>query len=90
MNRPITTDGTPVMISDRKRTSDASRRCLPYSLRYTAASTPSGTDSSVATAVIASVPTIAGAMPPPAAVVTNGMSFVKKPPLNPLRPARTT
>ena len=63
MKIPITTDGTPVITSVRKRMQPARRFFLPYSLRYTAPRMPRGIAINAASPVITIVPMIAGCMP---------------------------
>jgi len=89
MNRPKTTEETPAMTSDRKRMTDARRRRCPYSLRYTAASTPSGTAIAVAAPVVTRVPSTAGPIPGPRSRELIGMSEVRKLQLTMPAPFRT-
>ena len=66
------------MTSAMKRIRPGSRPVRPYSVRYTAAKTPSGTAMTVAQNVMTIVPTIAGYMPPPGFRLMIGRSSVRK------------
>src|SRR4051794_15640359 len=64
MNRPKTTDGTPVSTSTKYRTNFANQVAFPNSTRYRATPMPIGTAMAVARATIVRVPRIADFTPP--------------------------
>ncbi len=63
-NSPYTTEGTPARLTIAKRISLTSLPARAYSLRYTAAATPTGTEIRAVSVTRAVVPTIAGSRPP--------------------------
>src|ERR1700710_2719396 len=68
MNSPITIDGSPLSRSSAPRTNPPVRGPA-YSVKKIATTIPSGSAIKVAKNTIASVPRIAGPIPPPAPVV---------------------
>src|SRR3569832_2576590 len=70
-------EGTPFITSAAYRIRNAKRLPLPYSVRYTPASTPTGMPSSPARPTTFAEPTMALAMPPPLSPTGFGR-FVRK------------